>query len=89
MDKPYYELDLKTKGIILDLKNKCKELNLGNISFSYYEYQQVEFFITKHKKDWKLTVTQEIKDKSIYWKLRDIYRIEDELHYENSEKDIL
>lgn len=52
----YYELDNKTKNIILQLKKKCEDLALENISFSYHIPKEVNFYITKYETFWELIV---------------------------------
>lgn len=34
--KKYYDIGQETENIIMQLKNKCQELKLGNINFSYF-----------------------------------------------------
>ncbi len=79
MKQPYYELDESTKHIILELLNKAKELDLGNVNFHYYA---TDFYITEYKTYWELVVKQRWK------KTTDIYKILDgSISYDYSEKD--
>ena len=55
--KPYYEIDENTSRIITELLNKCTELDLGNISFSYYQ-DQIDFYLLENKNGWELVVKQ-------------------------------
>ncbi len=55
--KPYYEIDENTSRTITELLNKCTELGLGNISFSYYQ-DQIDFYLLKNKNGWELVVKQ-------------------------------
>lgn len=90
--KEYFELDTKTKTRILEFKKKAEELQLGNISFEYFENgSTINFYITEYKDYWELIVKQEKRDScKIYWRLMDIYKInDDELKYESSERDLL
>lgn len=83
--KPYYELDENTRHIILELLNKAKELDLGNVNFHYYAApgsEETDFYITEYKSYWELVVKQRWK------KTTDIYRILDGvITYQYSEKD--
>lgn len=46
----HYKLNYETKNIILELKKKAEELQLGNVSFDYYERgNTIKFFITEYK----------------------------------------
>ena len=88
MSKPYFEIDHETQNIIMELKNKCMELNLGNISFEYFDRNPgddfIEFFLAARKNDWDLVVKQR------WAKTADIYQIEgDRLNYQYSEADKL
>ena len=84
--KPYYNMEQETRNIILELKKKCGDLNLGNISFQYYptmtRMEETEFYLTEYKEYWELVVKQK------WAKTTDIYRIKDNtLNYQYSEKD--
>jgi hypothetical protein len=86
MSKPYYEIDHETQNIIQELKKKCTELDLGNISFHYFptkaRQEETEFYLTEYKHYWELVVKQR------WAKTTDIYRIEENgLNYQYSEKD--
>lgn len=94
----YYNIDQETENIIMQLKNKCQELNLGNINFSYFAdgksiKNDINFYLTEYKGYWELVVKQEVKDiqtPAMYWSVADIYRIYDnELDHEYSEKDLI
>ena len=85
MSTPYYEIDQETQNIIMELKNKCMELNLGNISFNYLGRRAgddfIEFFLTEYKNHWDLVVKQR------WAKTTDIYWIKgNDLDYQYSEK---
>ena len=86
MGKPYYEIDVETKHIILELLKKCIALNLGNLSFHYFPTrtgtEETDFYLTEYKQYWELVVKQR------WAKTTDIYRLnEDEIIYKFSEKD--
>jgi hypothetical protein len=77
---PCYELDIDTRRIILALLSKAAELDLGNVSFSYYR-DSVDFYLVEYKTSWQLVVSQERTR-------RDVYSIVDgEIVYRYSEKD--
>lgn len=83
---PYYSLDADTQKIVMGLLEKCKELNLGNVSFQYYysseNKDEMKFFLSEYKSYWELVVRNEGK------KVIDIYRINDkEIVYQYSEQD--
>lgn len=69
----YYKLNPKQITIILELKNKCDELDLWNISFSEYFPERVNFNITKYKTYWELEVKTDNNTKI------DIYEIKSNL----------
>ena len=75
--KPYYDITSATLRNITELVWFCSELNLGNVSFSYYQ-DQIDFHLSENKHGWELVV-----------KLpqgRDIYKVEDSsLIYQYSE----
>lgn len=86
MSKPYFEIDQDTQNIILELKKKCTELDLGNVNFQYYptrsRMEETEFYLTEYKEHWELVVKQR------WAKTADIYRVEESvLKYQYSEKD--
>lgn len=86
MKQPYYELDESTRHIIVELYNKAKELDLGNVSFQYYptlkSSEEVHFYITEYKSYWEIVVAQR------WAKTRDIYKLVDgSITYDYSEKD--
>lgn len=91
----HYQINKETENIILQLKNKCQELDLGNINFSYYAESfgknDINFYLTEYKNYWELVIKQEIKDNTdLYWSVADIYKINDnELEYQYSEKDLI
>ena len=91
----YYQIDQETENIIMHLKNKCQELELGNINFNYYAEafgkNDINFYLTKYKGYWELVIKQEIKDNTgLHWSVADIYKINDsELEYQYSEKDLI
>lgn len=92
----HYNIDQETKNIIMQLKKKCIELELGNISFSYFAggnnlKNDINFYLTEYKDYWELVVKQEIKDNTnLYWSVADIYKIYgEELEHEYSEKDLI
>ena len=97
MDKIHYKIDDETKNIILELKNKCQSLQLGNINFSYFAdgsqlKNDINFYLTEYNTYWELVVKQEIKDKyNVYLSVSDIYKIDDdnEIKFDYSEEDIL
>lgn len=95
-NKIYFEIDQETENTIIQLKGKCIELELGNISFSYFAggnnlKNDINFYLTEYKGYWELVVKQEIKDNTgLYWSVADIYKIYDsELDYQYSEKDLI
>ncbi|MEG6617465.1 hypothetical protein V6C27_13715 [Peptococcaceae bacterium 1198_IL3148] len=84
---PKYELDDKTKEIILGLLDKCVELNIGNVKFEYYptpgDSRNVYFALVEMKEFWELTV--EVKDFSV-GNYIDIYKVVDgEIIFRHSE----
>lgn len=96
MNKIFYEIDKETENIIMQLINKCIELNLGNISFSYYANgdnikNDINFYLTEYKDYFELVVKQNVRDSAkLYWSIADIYKIYDEeLKYQYSEKDLI
>lgn len=96
VNKIFYEIDKETENIIMQLKNKCIELNLGNISFSYYANgdnikNDINFYLTEYKDYWELIVKQDVRDSArLYWNIADIYKIYyEELEYQYSEKDLI
>lgn len=96
MNKIFYEIDKETENIIMQLKSKCIELDLGNISFSYYAdgdniKNDINFYLTEYKDYWELVVKQEVRDSTrAYWSVADIYKIYDEeLEHQYSEKDLI
>lgn len=79
--QPYYNLDDSTRHIIIELIKKCLELDLGNVSFSYYQ-DGADFYLSENKNGWELVV------KKKWDKTADIYRIIDgAINYQYSEKD--
>lgn len=59
----HYKLNYETKNIILELKKKAEELQLGNVSFDYYERgNTIKFFITEYKitGNWRLSKRKRI-----------------------------
>ena len=77
--KPYYGIDTETKDRITKLIAICKELDLGNISFSYYETPKtdaIDFYISQRKYDWELVVSTHYESK------RDVYRVTDDIKYD-------
>jgi hypothetical protein len=95
MSKAYYELTEQDIIIIKELIKKCKEVNLGNISFSYYSTSRyktdINFYLTEYKGYWELVVKHEQKRSGIYFMVTDIYKInnnEAELQYDHSEEDM-
>lgn len=95
--KPFYTMDQHTKNTVLELTNKCKELNLGNISFTYFaskDSTDINFYITEYKSYWELIVKQQqgrpLGSSKIYFDVTDIYKIKDnDLIYEHSEEDLI
>lgn len=92
----HYQIDKETENIIMQLKNKCQELDLGNIAFSYFAggnnlKNDINFYLTQYKSYWELIVKQDIRDNTgHYWSVADIYKIYDnDLEYEYSEKDLM
>ena len=83
--KPYYKVDVETKNRIIKLVTTCRELDLGNVSFSYYETPKtdaVDFYISQRKDYWEVVVS------SHYESRRDAYRVaEESLIYDYSEQD--
>lgn len=69
MTRPGYKIDEHTRYIILELISKAQALDLGNISFFYYQGQ--EFNLVENNPGWLLAVNQPRE------KIRDIYRIID------------
>lgn len=81
--QPYYELDQSTSRIITELVDKCIELDLGNVNFSYYD-DQVDFYMVEYKNYWQLVVSQ----KQGHYRTRDLYKIVDkQIIYQDSERD--
>ncbi|WP_017208772.1 hypothetical protein [Clostridium beijerinckii] len=96
--KKYYDIGQETENIIMQLKNKCQELNLGNINFSYFAdgknlKNDINFYLTEYKGYWELVVKQEVKDiqtPGMHWSVADVYKIYDnDLDHEYSEKDLI
>ncbi len=63
--EPYYALDKDTEKTVLELIKKCQDLNLGNVSFSYY-HDKIDFYISQYKEYWELVVKQNRKNTDIY-----------------------
>lgn len=87
MNYPYYELNLETKNIVLELIIKCQVLNLGNINFQYFFTSktpyEVFFYISKYNTYWELVVKCDQGTEET-----DIYKIVDGvINYDYSEKD--
>lgn len=75
----FYEIDDQTKNIVLELVEKAKELNLGNVNFRYY-IDEVEFHLKELNSYWQLIVSRN--------KTRDTYKIANgTIVYEYSETD--
>ncbi|NOW92523.1 hypothetical protein BCD91_004546 [Clostridium beijerinckii] len=96
--KKYYDIGQETENIIMQLKNKCQELNLGNINFSYFAdgkslKNDINFYLTEYKGYWELVIKQDLKDiqtPAMYWSVADVYKIYgNELNHEYSEKDLI
>ncbi len=68
---PYYTIEPDTEAIIRALMEKCKEFNLGNCSFEYYN--ETTFYIIQFKDYWELRAVSETKGK----RYMDMYRIAD------------
>gem|GEM_PF-4273641 len=83
MQKPFFELDEKTKSIILELLSTCKRIDLGNFNFVYYN--SCSFNLVEFKSYWQLTVCTENRSNRSYY--RDIYKITDKIIYDYSETD--
>ena len=84
MNNPHHTLDTETTERILKLIETCKEIHLGNVSFSYYETPKtdaVDFYISQRREDWELVVSSHYESK------RDVYRVTDSLEYGYSEED--
>ncbi len=72
MGKPFYDIDQETQSIIMELKKKCMELNLANISFNYLGRKAgedfVEFSLSVYQNQWDLVVKQRwAKTTDLYW----------------------
>jgi len=52
---PNYELDLDTQKIILGLFDQCINLNLGNVSFSYY-HVSTDFYLIECRDYWEVVI---------------------------------
>jgi len=96
MEKIFYKLNQEAENTIIELKKKCEELDLGNISFCYYadgtnSKNNVNFYITEYKTYWELIVKQEQRDiNRLYWSMADVYKIKDnKIEYDYSEKDLM
>lgn len=84
--KPYYRIDQETKNIIIQLKEKCIELSLGNVGFHYYPTKatmdDIDFYLAEYRHYWELVVKQR------WAKTADIYRVKGSvLDYQYSERD--
>lgn len=64
--QPNYRLDGSTRYIVLQLINKCIDLNLDNISFDYTE-DKLSFYLTKQDNVWELTVKQSSCETADVW----------------------
>jgi len=53
--QPYYRLDGSTRYIILQLRNKCNDLNLDNINFCYIQ-DEINFYLKEQDNCWELVV---------------------------------
>ena len=87
--EPYCTIDDQTRHIITELVNKCAEIDLGNINFSYYK-DRIDFYLSENNYGWQLVVKQCKKDRSgLYMDFTDIYKIADgEIIYQSSEADL-
>lgn len=72
-EKPYLDLDNLTKKRIIDLIEKCEELEIENVCFIYDPKlkTEVKFYMVKCEDYWELTVIQN------WAKKRDRYEIKD------------
>lgn len=82
---PFFEMDSETESAFIKLLAACKEIDLGNVGFKYYdteEYGDVNFRIVEHQEFWEATVNFR-KGGSRYL---DFYKIDEKgLHYEKSD----
>lgn len=76
-----FRLDGSTRYIILQLINKCGDLNLDNMSF-YYSQDNIYFYLTAQEGYWELVVKHgSTQEKDVYW-----ISGEDTIAYQYSEK---
>ena len=82
---PFFEMDSETESAFARLLAVCKEIDLGNVGFKYYdteEYGDVYFRIVEYPKFWEASVNFR-KDGSRYL---DFYKIDENgLHYEKTD----
>lgn len=69
--EPYCRLDGSTRYIVSQLMNKCMDLNLDNISFSYTQ-DKLYFYLTEQENYWELVVKQGSSQAAdVYWLIDD------------------
>ncbi|MEL7567966.1 MAG: hypothetical protein AAGU27_24245 [Dehalobacterium sp.] len=68
--QPYYRLDGSTRYIILQLRNKCIDLNLDNISFCYIQ-DKINFYLKEQENCWELVVKGELSQAADVWIIDD------------------
>lgn len=62
-----YQLDGSTRYIIFQLRNKCIDLNLDNISFCYTQ-DKLYFNLTEQDNYWELVVKHGLSQiAEVYW----------------------
>lgn len=85
--KPIYEVTDADIKKIISLYKKCIEIDLGNVSFKYFNKGlETTFYLTEYKSYWELVIVDELQYKVSC--SRDIYKvIDDKLIYQFSEQD--
>lgn len=79
---PYYRLDGSSRFIILELKKKCRDLNLDNIHFCYND-DKMDFYLKEENNCWGLLVKCESFHSVDYWTIEE----DDVFNYNYSEKE--
>jgi len=83
--EPYFQMDDETEYALKKLYVTCKEIELGNVGFKYYdteEYGEVNFKIIERSKYWEAAVYFRKEGK----RYLDLYKIDDKgLYYQKSE----
>ena len=94
IEKKYYLLGVDNERIVIELIKKCKELQLGNISFDLYDKRkgEVKFYIIGNATRWELRVRcyarkLTVDEGYIHYDVIDTYRIiRNKLIYENTKR---